>query len=227
MRLSARRFVPFGLPALAACAVALVLVETSASQRAAAASTRAVSHRASAALVRHFSILRHPHIAAAQALPSQVAQSLSSNASSRFGLDVAAAQEAQPASNVTLWLVPGSIGDCVVADIVGDPGYTTSCERFAPAADQDVFLLAGPEIVGFVPDGNASVSLTTPASPTVTAPVVNNAYAAHVPLGSSASSAVLHYTNAAGAQTRWLPLPPARPPAAVLARAHARDTPAR
>lgn len=177
----------------AACAVAYLTTSSSAAPR---SHRTAASNRPSAVLVRHFAILRGVH-AARDPLPARVAAGLAHEVGPMLGLDIAGAVEARPAPDVTAWLVPGSTGDCVVAEtssgrLAGAPG--AACGRLQAGADSDISILVGGTAVGFVPDGNSTVTLTPPSGGTISAAVNDNAYAVPVP---HAASATFRYTNAA------------------------------
>ena len=168
-------------------------------------------HRPNAKLAKHFAILRaRARAASDSSLPQRMVVALGEGPpSSQFGVNVSQAEEATPSPGVRLWLVPGSSGVCVV-DETGIDAYATACYGLSAGADAAVSLQAGNSLVGFVPDGNSSISVSMPNGQVVVAPVNTNSYVMPLPSLASAApadaTAILHYSNAAGPQAQSLGL---------------------
>jgi hypothetical protein len=106
---------------------------------------------------------------------------------SSYGLDPTRAQYVPIAGGRDVWLVPGTAGACmVVARYAPDLNrslYSTICDSDAGLASGKFWTLEmGPgqsqTIIGFVPNTNKAVTLTTGSGATVQAPVTNNLYTA-------------------------------------------------
>lgn len=126
----------------------------------------------------------------------------------RMQLDFGQTQQVQTGAG-RLWVIPGAGGACIVTLTVpgtngpldGQSISYLNCNA-ADGITQRGLVAIGSQpdgtdlIYGLVPDGNASVGLTTPTGAQSNVPVANNAIMATVPAGTS----TLAFKNAAGSR---------------------------
>jgi len=133
-------------------------------------------------LLRHYAILRHPERPDMKQLLKQLGPR-AERTRRGLGLDLALARVATPVpgGRTTVWLVPGSAGDCVFVDVSFGGGYG-SCGPGLQGTPEKALLPgvcdspSGEIAAGFVPDGNRTVTATLANGRTVTAPVHDNAF---------------------------------------------------
>jgi hypothetical protein len=107
-----------------------------------------------------------------------------------MGLDMSLMTSVNLPNEITVWLVPGSVGTCLAAR-VGNDDYTSVCGLNqigpAPVATYGLAftdgLATGEKLIGVVPDGNPAVTLTTADGGSVSVPVTDNAFVASTPTG--------------------------------------------
>jgi hypothetical protein len=145
------------------------------------------SHRVPRALLARFSALRSVKAADATStdgLPAGLAATYPERHPG-LGLDMNSVSSVNVSSNVTVWIVPGSVGTCLIGT-TGDGGWTSACERNATVESSGIVYTRGgpvgaggasPEtVVGILPNGITSITATPAAGTPVTAAVSNNAF---------------------------------------------------
>jgi hypothetical protein len=140
------------------------------------------SRVASRQLIRHFGILRRAAASSADPLPATFAAHLAPEVA-RLGLDLGMTRMASPAAGVDLWLIPGSDGACVVGQINGSDGGA-SCGPNRPNLALIGYSESNPTdqlVLGFVPDGNPTVTATETDGTTIVATVTDNAFVIRAP----------------------------------------------
>jgi hypothetical protein len=148
------------------------------------------SHSTARILRMRFSLLRTPRVAADQALPADWATWLD-HAGPIFGLNTSDASSAQPAAGVTMWLVPGESGGCIIVDIAASNTEVGSCgplESSRLGFSVGALTSAGRAVYGFVPDGNSTVTATLTNGQTIKGSVTDNAYVVEASAGSKFQS---------------------------------------
>lgn len=129
------------------------------------------------ALARSFAVFRRSK-RGQPPLPASVIDQITHDANARYGLDSTKAQYLTVAG-LDVWLVPGAAGVCVVLPAHSSM-FTTSLAKALSGGL--VIWRMGPgdaqTVIGFVPDTNKTVHMTTGDGEVVDAPVVNNMYTA-------------------------------------------------
>jgi hypothetical protein len=175
------------------------LASASGSQPAPAANAQRIR-----SFVRHYSVLRRPRVAGAARVAGATVPIELQNAfppgpaAARYGLDVSAAGMAQPSSSVSAWLVPGAGGQCVAVQ-TPDNGAVGCDQRGSGPVTANMLETDG-MLVGFVPDGNASVTFASPSGSRVI-PVIDNSFEFAPASGQVAAGAdfTVRYRDGAGA----------------------------
>ncbi len=128
-----------------------------------------------------------------------------------YGLDLGAARMAAGAGGAEEWLVPGDTGYCYVGFSGGPYSGFIGCADGTPGngfLGEVAKSPSGYVVMGLVPDGNATVTLTAIDGTEMTARVADNLFVA----SSSAALSGLQYVGASGATvTDSLALPSALP----------------
>jgi hypothetical protein len=128
-----------------------------------------------AALVDHFSLFRR----APQALPADARGALTTgNLASAFGLDLSRAERVT-IGQLTIWVVPGSAGVCEYIQGLATNGISGCGYLQGEYAGSDMFRYisngGAQTLVGFVPDGNTTVTIQSGGTGTPV-PVVDNVF---------------------------------------------------
>jgi hypothetical protein len=185
----------FGVLALAglasAVALALALVESVPASLAVHRS-RTAQRSVSPALIRSFAVFRTSDgraRTAALPLPANV----SAGVLAGFGLDLAQARYVTVSSDLSVWVLPGSGGACLLrADPTAAHAYGVNCDEAAEtAAGQLVGTYVSPSgqvtVYGLAPDSNATVTVSFANGTSSDVPVVDNVFAT---TGPSAATSV-------------------------------------
>jgi hypothetical protein len=144
--------------------------------------------------LQHFSVLRHRQVrvrfAEAFRLPP---------VPPGIGVDTSAAREVSASDGVTVWVIPGSGGLCMLATKAPDTNpEDVACTPTPSALGGEAFLgfghgSAGDSFVGVAPDGTATAELTHPNGTTTTVPVTNNVWSvAGLPAGNGSTAPITH-----------------------------------
>lgn len=153
----------------------------------------AVQRQLDRALHSHFAVFRRfEHRAADSASASTAPQIANPDVVARFGLDPSAIQRVDTSSG-PVWIVPGTAGACVLAgqtSTTAEPvagANFTGCSATASILANGLIVEAGDRsrnfVFGLAPNGDSSVTVTTPAGLRQQLPVVGNVVFANVPTG--------------------------------------------
>lgn len=151
-------------------------------------------------LQQHYAVLGATGATNLTPLPSAgIAARRIAHLQSMFGLDLSAARMAQGPDGTQLWMIPGTSGVCVVENTTA--GYAgATCGPDIPTSG---FIgkwrsdPSGQTLVGFVADGNSSITLTRADGTTTTEPVVDNAVFAQAANGDGLKSLRVKDTSGA------------------------------
>lgn len=175
---------------------------------------RAERIRVDPALIKKFHLLRQARARATARTAS--ASSVTTVAAALSGLvELGATYGANPSlagettvgpTNDDVWVVPGSTGACLV-DVEGPQGAGSGCNSTSAVDAGELWTLDtipyGPGgaktqvLLGAVPDGNASVTVSWADGGTTVVPVTDNVYS--VPIGSHTGWKSVTLKNSAGA----------------------------
>ncbi len=222
---SARRYIAVGAIVTAGAVGAGATVSITLSS--AGPQPHSASRRSLRSLTRHFTIFSRSTppatyssahaAAAADRLPVEVQNGLSSRVEARYALNLSLAQNAS-AGGRGIWVVPGAYGACLAEQI--DPTidvYATVCApttaveagqlyqmpRIRPATTPAAAVPL--TVVGLAPDGNQTVTFVNRDGTSQEVPVVGNVYVA---TSSSTGPATLKLLNASGSTVAIkLPVP--------------------
>ncbi len=203
------RFVASGSTVVAALAVGGVLVVSNAASQ--QPTRKQLSHsqllhvspvqspmpKVAAVFARHFAIFRRARSAAASVLPRGFV-AVATNSGSHIGalrLNLAQAQYVSVSSSLSLWIIPGASGACIVSPSTNPPrhlsngstapadtSYGANCARLS-AVDSGGFTgstdvdSSDQVLFGLVPNGFSAVILTNANGSKQSVPVVDNVWA--------------------------------------------------
>jgi hypothetical protein len=183
---------------------------------ASASRAHARSGKIDRALVDKFALLRHARSSAQVADASGHGENTISAAIAplsylhkSYGADPSRAGETTiGAGQDNVWLVPGSVGACLV-DLVGPQGAGSTCNSASAVEAGDLWTLdtipygAGGArtkvLIGTAPDGNPSVTIRWAGGGSTVVPVTDNIYSA--PIGSHTGWSTVTLTNSSGDTT--------------------------
>jgi hypothetical protein len=146
---------------------------------------RSQHHKITPALVRHFAIFRRARRAHPAGDQAQAAgfPGVGPDAVSAYGLDVSAATSVPNSAGLSLWVVPGSGGACLVWSVEVSSRIGGSVSSCAPTemvlAGQliSASVGSGETVIGLAPDGNSNVSVASQSGSADVA-VADNVWAA-------------------------------------------------
>ena len=134
-----------------------------------------------------------------------------------LSLELSAARMAQGPGGASLWLIPGTNGECVIEDVNGSFAGS-ACGNQIPSRGFIGWYQNTPDgsaVVGFVPNGNSTVAFqTTDGSPSTVAVGDNAVFASS---GASDTFTSMQLTNASGVSVQ-IPLQSSVPAVAASKR---------